>query len=402
MNYCRLLFLAVAGIAMYFVFQGVKFYNDEENYNLSHQHSSGAPIIGEPFDIIPHSFGNPETYFHCPTTIVAANGDLLVASGQGRVHGFGNIVQARSTDGGASWNYEGVIYDHSKRKPNESAYGTTLARAPDGSLILLVQTTNPELILEAEAKNLVLGGEQFAGCVYLVSEDHGKSYVYKGYLDPESPHYVEGSTSNILTHNGTLYLVAPSFYAGVLLYTSEDNGETWQRRSAVFPSPIAPREWEPDVYTAVMRYPTFTFLPDGSIYVLGLAYLPDGEEKNYSRVSVDGGKSWGPVRLVEGISVRCPVLHWVGDTLVLHGRYTPDQDMIMHTSIDQGETWSPRKIIQDYDTDGGYSSSVNLDGKSFMAFSTDKGEQVLPRNHPQYEAKKICGIQGVFLYPSGE
>ncbi len=402
MNYRRLLIVALAGIAIFVVFESARFKIDEGNYKLGDQHNSGAPIIGKPFDIIPHSFGIPENYFHCPTTIVAANGDLLVASGQGRVHGVGNIVQARSTDGGESWNYEGVIYDHGKRNPSESAYGTTFARAPDGRLVLLVQTTNPELILEAEAKNLVLGGEQFAGCVYLISDDHGKTYEYKGYIDPETPHYVEGSTSNILTRNGTIYLVSPSFYAGVLLYTSEDNGETWQRRSAVFPSPVAPREWEPDVYTAVMRYPTFTFLPDGSIYVLGLAYLPDGEEKNYSRVSVDGGKSWGPVRLVEGISVRCPVLHWVGDTLVLHGRYTPDQDMIMHTSIDQGVTWSPRKIIQDYDTDGGYSSSVNLDGKSFMAFSTDKGEQVLPRNHPQYEAEKICGIQGVFLYPSEE
>ena len=117
----------------------------------------GAPIIGKPFDIIPHSFGIPENYFHCPTTIVAANGDLLVASGQGRVHGVGNIVQARSTDGGESWNYEGVIYDHGKRTPSKSAYGTTFARAPDGRLVLLVQTTNPELIMEAEAKNLVLG-----------------------------------------------------------------------------------------------------------------------------------------------------------------------------------------------------------------------------------------------------
>ena len=395
----RIFIGALSVIALFVIILGLKFYLCEGENELKLPINSVAPIIGKPFDIIPHTYGDPETYFHSPSTIVAANGNLLVASGHGRVHGVGVIVQSRSTDGGASWNYEGVIYDHNKRNLSESCYGPAYARAPDGRLVLLVQTTNPELILEAEAKNLVLGGEQFAGCVYLISDDHGKTYEFKGYIDPEHPEYVEGTTSNIQTRNGTLYLVTPSFYAGVLLYTSADKGETWQMRSAVFPSPTAPREWQPDVYTAVMRYPTFTFLPDGSLYVLTLAYMPDGEERNYTRVSDDDGKTWGSVRLVEGVSVRSSVLHWVGETLVLHGRYTPTQDMIIHISFDQGMTWSPRQIIEDYDTDGGYSSSVNFDGKTFIAFSSDKGEQVLPKAHPRYEAEKICGIRGVFLFP---
>ena len=71
--------------------------------------------------------------------------------------------------------------------------------------------------------------------------------------------------------------------------------------------------------------------------------------------------------------------------------------MTLHYSFDYGKTWSLRQIIEDYDTDGGYSSSVNLGEKLFIAFSSDKGEQVLPKSHPQHEDVRICGIRGVFL-----
>ena len=358
---------------------------------------SGTPKIGTPFDVIPHLMGNPEPYFHGPTTVVAANGDLLVASAQGRMHGIGMIVQSRSTDSGVTWNYEGVVYDHSKRNPGESCYIPAFVLAPDGRLVLLVQTTNPEVIFEAETKNLVLGREQFAGCVYLISDNHGKTYEYKGYIDPVHPKYIDGISSKIITQNGTIYFVSASFDVGVLLYISKDNGETWQMRSPVFPSRNAPRKWHPDIYTAPLWYPTLTILPDESIYVLTLAYLPDGEERNYSRVSVDDGYSWGPIKLVEGISARKPFLNWIGETLILHARHTPTQDMTLHYSFDYGKTWSPRQIIEDYYTDGGYSSSVNLGEKLFIAFSSDKGEQVLPKAHPQHEDVRICGIRGVFL-----
>ena len=252
------------------------------------------PKIDIPFDVIPHLMGNPEpfgTYFHGPTTIVAENGDLLVASAQGRMHGIGLIVQSRSTDGGVSWNYEGVVYDHSKIKPGETCYNPAYALALDGKLVMFVQTTNPEVIVEAETKNLSLKGEHFAGCVYLISSDSGETYDYKGYIDPSHPKYIDAITTNVITQNGTIYFVSASFDVGVLLYTSVDNGETWQMRSPVFPSRNAPRKWHPNTYTAPLWYPTLTILPDESIYVLTLAYLPDGEEKNYSRVSADDGYS---------------------------------------------------------------------------------------------------------------
>src|SRR2546422_8864259 len=84
----------------------------------------GAPKIGIPFDVIPYSQtgGGSEQYFHGPSTIVSANGNLLVTTAQGRSHGVGVIVQTRSKDRGNTWNFEGIIYDHSNIQSGGSAY----------------------------------------------------------------------------------------------------------------------------------------------------------------------------------------------------------------------------------------------------------------------------------------
>lgn len=357
---------------------------------VASQSQQAAPRIGIPFDVIPHLPGGAEDYFHGPSTIVAANGDLIVATAEGRSHGIGVIVQARSKDGGVTWKtsdrawFEGVVYDHSITTVGGSAYNPALALAPDGKLVLTVQTTNAEALRQ--------GGERsgFTGYIYLVSSTHGQNYHYKGFIDPERPRNVGAVTTNLLTRNGTIYLVSASYEAGCLLYTSQDNGETWKLRSPVFPYSDIP---------APLWYPTLTILPDGSLYVLALARMPDGEERNYTRISVDDGKSWGPTRLAEGLSVRHPVLNWVGKTLVVHGRHTPTQDFVVHYSFDNGKSWGPRQIIEDYDTDGGYSSSVHVGDKLFIAFSSDARRQTLPRTHPQFKDSRICGIRGVFLSP---
>lgn len=346
--------------------------------------AEGTPRMGAPFDVVPHwqSGGGAEPYFHGPSTIVAANGDLLLATAQGRSHGIGVIVQSRSTDRGASWGFEGVIYDHGKRQPGGSAYNPAYALAPDGRLILTVQTTSADALKRSGEK------AGFAGYVYLISSDHGKTYQHKGFIDPRKPKNVGAVTTNLLTRSGTIYLVSSSYEAGCLLYTSRDNGETWQLRSAVFPrGDIAAPLW----------YPTLAILPDSRLYVLALARLPDLEERNYTRVSADDGRTWGAVRLAEGISVRHPVLSWLGKTLLVHGRHTPSQDVVLHYSLDNGQTWSPRQIIEDYDSDGGYSSSALVDGRLFIAFSSDARRQQRPRTNSQYRVSRICSIRGVFL-----
>jgi len=358
-----------------------------------------APKIGTPFDVIPHLSGGADAYFHGPSTIVAANGDLLVATAQGRRHGIGVIVQSRSTDGGATWSFEGVVYDHAKTSPGGTAYNPAYALAPDGGLVLTVQASNVDDVREgAEREGSRLGGQVmtpgveyvYTGYVYLISSDHGMNYEYKGFIDPVQPRNVGAVTTNILTRDDTMYLISASYVGGCRLYTSEDNGQTWQLRSQVFPlGVIAPSLW----------YPTLTFLPEGGLYVLTLARMPDLEERNYTRVSLDDGKTWGPIRRAEGISVRHPVLNWVGETLVLHGRHTPTQDVIVHYSFDHGETWSPRQIIEDYDIDGGYSSSVHVGDQLFVAFSSDARRQPVPSTDPEYQERRICGIRGVFLSP---
>lgn len=348
------------------------------------------PKISTPFDVIPYLPGGAGAYFHGPSTIVASNGDVLVATAMGRTHGIGVIVQARSKDGGETWAnsdrgaYEGVVYDHALTNKGGSAYNPAYALAPNGNVILVVQTTAVDRLKEeGEAAG-------FGGYIYLLSSDHGMQYRYKGYVDSSNPKRVGAVTTNILTRKSTLYLLSASYGYGCLLYVSQDNGETWQMRSAVFP---------PDNISAPLWYPTFTFLPDGSIYVLALARMPDNSEANYTRVSSDDGKTWGPIRLADGISVRHPVLNWVGKTLVVHGRHTPTQDVVIHYSFDEGRTWHPRQIIEDYDSDGGYSSSVQVGDKLFVAFSSDARKQPLPRTDPSSPSMRICRIRGLFIRP---
>ena len=198
----RIIAWTIQGVIVVLLFWPTVGYQQQPSKPVVFQ--SGTPKIDTaPFDIIPYTMGNPKpygSYFHGPTTIIAENGDLLVATAQGRMHGIGLIVQSRSTDSGVSWNYEGVIYDHSKIKPGETCYNPAYALAPDGRLLMFVQTTNPEVIVEGEAgpPELTFGGEHMGGYVYLISSDNGKTYDYKGYIDPLHPKYIDAISTNVI------------------------------------------------------------------------------------------------------------------------------------------------------------------------------------------------------------
>lgn len=352
------------------------------------QAAAQIPTFDKPFDVIPHDQPGDAGahYFHGPATIVAANGDLLVTTAWGATHhhNIGKIVQTRSTDGGKTWQYEGVVYDHGKTIAGGSCYNPDYGLAPDGSIILMVQTSN--------IKALGKGGEKagFNGYVFLISKDHGKTFEYKGFVDPDEPRNVEAITTPLIVRNGTMYFVSFSYSAGTLLYTSMDNGETWQKRSAPFP--------RHDLYSGI--YPTLTFLPDGNLYVMCMTYSPGlVEERNYTTISRDDGITWEKPCFAEGISVRHPVLNWMGDVMVVHGRHTLSRDVIIHYSFDNGGTWSLGQIVEDYDTDGGYSSSALVGKRLFICFSSDNWKQ--PPHSSRHDAgiKWVCGIRGVFITP---
>ena len=345
------------------------------------------PTFDKPFDVIPHDQPGDAGahYFHGPATIVAANGDLLVTTAWGvsQKHNIGKIVQTRSTDGGKTWKYEGVVYDHGETIPGGSCYNPDYGLAPDGSIILMVQTSNIKALRKGEKTG-------FTGYVYLISTDHGRTFEYRGFVDPDEPRNVEAITTPLIVRNGTMYFVSFSYEVGTLLYMSMDCGETWQKRGAPFP--------RHELYSGF--YPTLTFLPDGSLYVMCLTFSPNSEERNYTTISRDDGITWDNPRLVEGISVRHPVLNWLGDVLVVHGRHTQPRDVVIHYSFDNGLTWTPGQIIEDYDNDGGYSSSALVGKRLFICFSSDNWKQ--PPHGPRRDDTGInwvCGIRGVFITP---
>ena len=94
------------------------------------------------------------------------------------------------------------------------------------------------------------------------------------------------------------------------------------------------------------------------------------------------------------------MLNWLGDVMVVHGRHTRSDDVIIHNSFDNGSTWALGQIIEDYDTDGGYSSSALVGGRLFVCFSSDNWKQP-PHGSRRDDAdtNRVCGIRGVFIMP---
>jgi len=64
-----------------------------------------------------------------------------------------------------------------------------------------------------------------------------------------------------------------------------------------------------------------------------------------------------------------------------------------------GGTWSLGQIVEDYDTDGGYSSSALVGKRLFICFSSDNWKQPPHVSRRDAGINWVCGIRGVFITP---
>ena len=209
---------------------------------------------------------DPNRDFHGVSACRVPNGDLLVTHKDSIRHTGGDSVirQWRSTDGGLTWQNEGIIADW--RQQGYDLIMGELGVTPDNRLVLLAQT------YEAAASGNI------GSCWnrWYISSDNGRTWEYKGIID-QSDKYAVKSPRSVFSHKGIMYFSAYSTVDGMALYVSTDNGDSWRRRSVIFPRSY------PDFLPGAKKddygpfYPHTIVLPDGEF--LAMTYLLGGMKK---------------------------------------------------------------------------------------------------------------------------
>ena len=259
----------------------------------------------------------------------APNGDLLLCHKDSVQHvgGDGFVHQWRSTDEGFTWQDEGPVADWRRR--NIDALFGEYGVASNGSLVMIVQRKPP------------LGGDSdVIGSVWSLSADNGKTWKDQGEVDSGHKYAVMYGRS-VITRDGVMYFGAWS-RLGNALYTSDDNGESWKKRSVIFPNTY------PDFMQLKNAgppfYPHVMFLPDGRL--LAITYHTPPENCCYTRVSRDQGRTWGRIEKRPDLPVWAPRLNSIGsEILVLTGRDIKERATVAMFSTDRGRMWGNKMVV---------------------------------------------------------
>ena len=286
------------------------------------------------------------------------NGDILafysnVSGEMNRGHGVAGWSEyRRSSDGGNTWN-EPVVLDYSKRawRGDEmySALVFAVATAPSGTLIAFVCRFEGDLWIKKLPP------------VCLLSDDHGRTWTEPRPLDPDvSVEDVSLTFDAVFTHNGQVFAV---FMGGSTnpcsgpysIYVSEDNGETFERRS------ILP-------FNRGNYYVTAGVLDNDDIIVYSYPYCTKAAIHEYNIpyvTSVDEGRTWRAVKTARfAQAIRNPQLsRKIGDFYFLHGRSgSRSRDpghLILYASSD-GIHWDDGTFLYRKEIGGGDAYSANV------------------------------------------
>ena len=280
---------------------------------------------------------------------MAPNGDWLVAYQDGLDDpGHDSFIrQVRSHDGGQTWVPDDIVYD--ERDKGVGCRNPAFGLTADGGIVLVIQRvsvcerpTHPHELLNS---------------TYCISSDNGRSYEYKGYVDPLRPRGHGGSPCDILRRDGTLYMAAFSI-DGLVLYTSEDDASSWQNRATM----VQPSEVPETPY-----YPTIIFRPDGTLLC---QFHINRAMENYQKASKDDGRTWTGLKPAN-IRLRHPVLAYVGGVMIAVGRIVPSQGYGLtgfYLSGNDGESWKGPFML-DLPRGGAYTAVIPLGERVFVVFS---------------------------------
>lgn len=325
------------------------------------------------FDIVPAGVPNKGIMFvnheatgrsgHSFSTLTECqNGDILAFYGNtsGIIHGghttMGWTEYKRSRDGGKTWG-DPAVFEYSKKVWDENR--KTDGTSPKNSLVMSVETApNGNLVAIVMASGPT-------SPLYLLSYDNGYTWSEPKILDTSATkEEVYRPRNTTFIHDGTLYVafIGEEIFGEETLYASEDNGETFTRRSSHL---FAGR-----TYTRNVGYITGNVLDDGRFIIYGYQGTK-GEEHNAPYViSEDNGYTWSEVRYTYfEKKIRHPQMSGkVGDYYFLTSRSGSygvygghlvlykskdginwDSGVILNTEGGTSDSYSANKVIGKYD-----------------------------------------------------
>lgn len=287
---------------------------------------------------------DPTRDLHGPCAVQAANGDWLLChqDSDGHHGGDGFVHQWRSRDSGATWEDEGPAADW-RGRGLDSLFGE-YGLAPNGHLVMFVQRREPRS-----------GNEGMHAAWYAISADHGATWVERGAVDASADHAVLYAR-NVITWEQKLMVACWSLF-GHGLYVSTDHGESWQRRSVVFPPDYpgfgAMRTFGPPYYPNIVR------CPDDSL--LAICYVTPHVGHCFLRRSQDRGYTWAQTEPRPDLRVWAPRLKRMGEgVLLLTGRDTQRRATIACFSTDNGKSWSEPFVVDQPAHKGSYGYTDTL------------------------------------------
>lgn len=283
------------------------------------------------------------------------NGDIIafysnVSGTVRRGHAVAGWAEYRiSEDGGATWS-EPYVLEHSKAAWEDPESGPILVEeamtAPNGTVVAIGRRfTDPKGYKWGSRKP-----------VYFLSYDHGRTWSEPREFDPGAEKWMLARDEGSMLHDGKLFVlfhdrfVPKPHVPKYRLYVSEDNGESFQKRSVL---PLSEKQW----------YGTIGSLPNGDIIVYSYNNDDDGTVLQYVTSSDDGG-TWSEVKTTPFAKrLRNPQLSQrVGGLYFMHGRsgsFGPDpRHLVLYSSTD-GINWDDGVYLNKGNTDDLDSYSTN-------------------------------------------
>ena len=375
---------------------------EEEMADVSEEEAEPEPLM------IPHDVNfTPETSF----TIVNGGGDhlafpdvakvadgslvLVYRRGSSHVDATGKIMKIFGDARGTIWYNEEVLYD----VPDMDDRDPSITTLPGGELAV-----NYFQYLTRTVGNTTLSTHHI---FYGTSGDAGATFSAFGQVDPGDmlpvepvrdgdgvwvdgqgePIIIEASSAPVIAHKGLLLLPA---YGGnalnlanlgataksrITLYTSSDNGQSWQG------APVN-RFNRPDAW---LMEPAILALDNGRLLMhirTALGASPSNAGPLMQAVSDDDGATWSDWEEF-GFTGHAPELYQLGNGVVIsafrwiNDAFTAENVSFMY-STDRGETWSGLIEIADCGAaECGYPGVMELDnGGVLMVYYAPGGGSI--------------------------